>query len=186
MKRQTLALVAVTLAGLSSIATSTAVPGWSLDATPLVGAPLILVAGTAGTASRHVTATISAEAMDDDYTEGWLQLSAEGCFTAVAGTSGTVQPARLRVVLLRDADQAEGQVLEQPLPLCPSRISFFVDAPLNGPCPANAPCVLGYDLSFERLGEAAEVHVDWTVSATLIDYGQKNPPEGAAITLTED
>lgn len=186
MKRQTLALFAVSLAGLGSIATSQQVPGWSIDAQPLVGAPLILVAGTAGTASRHLTVGISAEAMDDDYTEGFVRVTADACFTAVAGTSGTAAPARLRVVLLHDAEQAAGQVLEQPLPLCPSRIAFPLQASIDGPCPADLPCVLGYGATFERLGEAAEVHVDWTATATVFDYGQDKPPAGATVTLTED
>lgn len=183
MKRQTIALLAVAAAAIGSVATSRPIPSWSVDA-QATGPALVLVAGTAGTASHAITTVISAEAMDDDNTEGMLDLVAQGCFTAVAGTAGTVQPPRLRVILIENAEGAAGSVLEQPLPLCPSRIGFALDLEFRPPCEPNVPCTVGHVATFERLGEADEVHVDWSVSASVVDYGQENPPEGAAVTVT--
>lgn len=183
MKRQTIALLAVAAAAAGSIATSRPIPSWSINAQD-TGPALVLVAGTAGTASHAITTVISTEAMDDDNTEGSLDLVAEGCFTALAGSAGTMQPPRLRVILVDDANEAAGSVLEQPLPLCPSRIGFLLDVEFRPPCVPNLPCTIGHVATFERLGEAAEVHVDWSVSASVVDYGQESPPEGAGVTVT--
>lgn len=185
MKRQTLSLLALSAAAIGSIATSQPVPSWSIDG-QAAGPALVLVAGTAGTVSHTITSVVSTEAMDDDVTEGSVDLSAQACFTAVAGTAGTVQPPRLRIILLEDGSDAAGSVLEQPLPLCPSQIGFALDADIvgPGPCEPNLPCTLRHVATFERLGEAEEVRVDWSVSATIVDYGQESPPEGAAVTVT--
>lgn len=188
--RRALALLAVIVAAVGSIATSSEGDDEDGDGSPTPDSgSWTLIESAAGTsfllnatnlsASRGVQTTLTAPAFADSV-EGTLSMEVSACVT---GTDA--QPARLRVLLVPE-QPVSGAAREMTVAICPSSSSFALDLSSFAGCAQGVDCARGYDAVFQRVeaSPAGGLSVGWSVASEAIGYGASTPPAGTVLTLT--
>lgn len=188
--RRALALLAVIVAAVGSIATSSEDDYDDGEGSPTENTgPWTLMESAAGTnflltgtnlsASRGASTTLTAPAFTG-VVEGLLSMEVSACVT---GTDAA--PGRLRVLLIPEQPVA-GSAREANVAVCPSSTSFALAAPTFSGCAEGVDCTRAYEAVFQRIdaAPAGELSVGWSITSEATGYGSPTPPAGTVLTLT--
>jgi hypothetical protein len=180
MRERILPLIAVVLAGAASLATSGPGPAWTLDQSAT--GPAVLLTGTGGTVTQHVTVTVAAEAVDQGLLDDLVEVDALGCAENAGGAT-----LSLRATVIPDGASADGALSQRVMFDCPSTNAVqatLFDSLLS--CTSGQACTRGYTVSFDRIdpqGVPAALDVTWSASVH-VEGSQGTQPPGSDVTVT--